>query len=142
MYRFVDRQLAHQQRGIQLFVWSVRQWACAAQDGRCVCGLIGSAFRSAEVPSAVEALHHAMRMLCRHGRAPMCFGAVQKATITEDEAILIAALVAASDGDSHIVQSTCDALVEEAASPVLAACLQAMAKAFGEARLALVAQAG
>jgi hypothetical protein len=142
MYRFVDRQLAHQQRGIQLFVWSVRQWASAAQDGRCVCGLIGSAFRSAEVQPVTDALHHAMRMLCRHGRSSMCFGAVQKTTITEDEAILVAALVAASDGESHIVQSICDALVEEAAAPVLAACLQALAKAFGEARLALVAEAG
>ncbi|WP_347303883.1 hypothetical protein V5740_04485 [Croceibacterium sp. TMG7-5b_MA50] len=142
MYEFVDRPLARQERGIQLFVWSMRQWAAAAKDGRCVCRLIGSAFRSAEVQPGTDALFYGMRVLCQHGRTPMRFGAVQRASITEDEAILTSALLAASDGRSHVVQSTCDALVTEAAAPVLAACLQALAKAFGDARLALVAQEG
>lgn len=48
MYDFVDRSLVRQDRGVQLFVWAMRQWAGAALDGRCVCRL-SDAFVAAEL---------------------------------------------------------------------------------------------
>ena len=139
MYEFVDRPLARQGRGAQLFVWAMRQWAGAALDGRCVCRLVDCAFRSADLRRAAEPLHDGMRALCHHGRTPMRFGAVQRACVTEHEAILLSALVAADAGRDHAVDAICDMLVDSPAAPALANSLKALARAFADAELGLVA---
>lgn len=139
MYEFVDRPLARQDRGAQLFVWAMRQWAGAALDGRCVCRLVDCAFRSANLCGAAEPLHHGMRALCHHGRTPMRFGAVQRASVTEHEAILLSALIAAGAGGDHAVDAMCDMLVESSAAPALATSLRALARAFARAELGFVA---
>jgi hypothetical protein len=139
MYDFVDRPLARQDRGVQLFVWAMRQWAGAALDGRCVCRLVACAFRSAVLKDAVEPLHQAMHALCHHGRTAMRFGAVQRATITEDEAILLSALIAGGDGRHRTLDTICAALVMPAAAPVLSAGLQALSGAFADAEFGFAA---
>lgn len=120
---------------MQLFVWAMRQWAAAALDGRCICRLVDCAFRSADLRGAAEPLHHGMRALCHHGRTPMRFGAVQRASVTEHEAILLSALIAAGDGCDAAVDAVCDMMVESAAAPGLSASLKALARAFADAEL-------
>jgi len=139
MYEFVDRSLARQDRGVQLFVWAMRQWAAAAVEGRCVCRIVDCAFRSADLRGAVEPLHRAMRALCHHGRTPMRFGAVQRASVTEHEAILLSALVAAQAGRDRAVDVLCDMLVEASAAPTLSAGLRTLARAFADAELGFAA---
>ncbi len=139
MYEFVDRPLARQDRGVQLFVWAMRQWATAAIDGRCVCRLVDCAFRSADLRGATEPLHQGMRALCHHGRTPMRFGAVERTSVTEHEAILLSALVAADHGRDQAVDAICEALVDLSAAPALAASLKALAGAFADARLGFAA---
>lgn len=142
MYDFVDRPLVRQARGVQLFVWAMRQWAAAALDGRCVCRLVACAFHTAELKDATEPLQRAMHALCHHGRTSMRFGAVQRAAITEHEAILLSALVAADAGQRRTLDTICGALVEPAAAPVLAASLQTLSGAFAEAELGFAAVNG
>lgn len=139
MYDFVDRPLARQDRGVQLFVWAMRQWAGAALDGRCVCRLVDCAFRSADLRGAAEPLHHGMRALCHHGRTPMRFGAVQRASVTEHEAILLSAMIAANDGRDRAVDVICDMMVQSSAAPVLSASLKTLARAFADAELGFAA---
>ncbi|KHL25849.1 hypothetical protein PK98_04395 [Croceibacterium mercuriale] len=135
MYDFIDRPLVRQDRNVQLFVWSMRQWASAALDGRCVCRLVSCAFRSAELKDAVEPLHQAMHALCHHGHTSMRFGAVQRSAITEHEAILLSALIAAGNGQHRTLDTICTALVTSEAAPVLSASLQALSGAFADAEL-------
>jgi len=139
MYEFVDRSLARQDRGARLFVWAMRQWAGAALDGRCVCRLVDCAFRSANLCGATEPLHYGMRALCHNGRTPMRFGAVQRASVTEHEAILLSALIAAGRGRDEAVHAICDMMVESSAAPALAASLKALAQAFADAELGFAA---
>lgn len=137
MYAFVDRAVDEQNRGVQFLVWSMRQWMKGAVERRCVCRAIGVAFETVGMDQAVDAFHLAMRTICNNAAAPLRFGAVDRPSITEHEAILLAAAAAAEEGQEPVVRAIADALVRAEAAGVLVASLSAVVSAFVDAGLRL-----
>lgn len=141
MYRFVDRPVDSQERGAQLLLWSVRQWIKAAIEGRCICGTISSAFSSCEVGEATDAFHLAMRTLCSNARWPLQFGSLDRELVVEQEAILLACIVAAQEQHDAALEALSRQIVHVDMAPVFANALRVIAKSFREAGLRVAPQA-
>jgi hypothetical protein len=139
MYDFVDRRLDQQIYSVRMTVWAMRQWIRAVLDGRCVCALIACAFRSARVPGAADPLLSAMRVLVSNLKAPLRLGAVDTSCITEHEAVLLGALVAAAEGREQDCRAVASQLVHADMVPAVTALLIRLARAFAEADMHLVA---
>lgn len=92
MYRYVDRQLAAQPPATRIMVAAIREWIAGASQGRCACRLVARRFDSLNAPAAANPFQRAMRCLYGHALLPMHYGAPGRATITEDEALVLAAL--------------------------------------------------
>ena len=141
MYDFVDRRVDEQISSIRLTVWAMRQWVRAALDGRCTCGLIACTFESARVPHAADPLLTMMRILVANLRTPLRVGAVDVCHITEHEAVLLGALVAASEGRKEDCRAVARQLVQADMVPAFTASLIRLARAFAAADMHLVSTA-
>src|SRR5690606_38018616 len=77
MSDLLSRPIDQQGEGVQLFVGAVRRWVRAAVNGRCVCHVIGAAFKAAGLEKAAAPFHAAMQTLCNNARQPLRFGTAE-----------------------------------------------------------------
>lgn len=90
MYQFVDRALASLAPDRLFLVRAMRVWVLAAHQGRCPCHTLAAWFADAEMAGAMPHFRIMMAALHRDGAAKLVFGMPDRATVTEDEAILLA----------------------------------------------------
>ncbi|TIX51695.1 hypothetical protein [Alteraurantiacibacter aquimixticola] len=132
MYEFVDSPLYRLEPGARFFIWSTREWMNAASSRRCVCGVIGGAFAAHGVGEATDHFHLAMRTMFQNALVPLYFGCRNRETVTEHEAVLLAALGHASEGVEP-VKEVARGLVHADMAPVLAHALRSVASIFDQA---------
>lgn len=68
MSDLLSRPIDQQGEGVHLFVGAVRRWVRAAVNGRCVCHVIGAAFKAAGLEKGAAPFHAAMQTLCNNAR--------------------------------------------------------------------------
>lgn len=142
MYQFVDQSLDSQEQGARFLVWAMRQWVQAAVQGRCACHMLCAAFTGVGVDEALDDFHIAMRTLCNNALAPLRFGAVERAEITEHEAILVATVLAGSDREEAAMRDIARQLVHADMAVLLARTLAGVGRRFAEAGLVGAARKG
>jgi hypothetical protein len=138
MYEFVDRPVCEQSPSVRLTVWAIRRWVRAAREGRCVCRLIASIFATSNVPEAADPLVQAMRLLMGNMRTTIRIGDVHAYHVTEHEAVLLGALVAAGEGREHDCCAVARLLVQPDMVPAMSVALIRLARAFAKADMHLV----
>lgn len=127
MYRFIDSRLCDQPPAVRILVMAMRHWVIGAVNGRCVCHVIGCAFRSLGLAPALDDFHLAMRTLYNNALVPLTFGSFDRSTITEHEAILLGALAAAGDPERGNLRAISRSLVHADMAPALAQALVSLA---------------
>jgi hypothetical protein len=127
MYRFIDARLCDQSPAVRILVLAMRHWVIGAVNGRCVCHVVGCAFRSLKLDPALDDFHLAMRTLYNNALVSLTFGSFDRSTITEHEAILLGALAAASEAENGSLQAVSRGLVHADMAPVLAQALVSLA---------------
>ncbi len=137
MYEFIDRPVYQQTEGVRLLVWGMRRWVRAAREERCVCRFLASVFETAGVPKAAAPLAATMRILVGNMLVPLRFGAIEHPVITEHEAVLLGALVTASQGEGGRCHTMARLLVHADMAPALASSLIGFAQALAEAGVQL-----
>lgn len=130
MTQLMGRPLECQSQGVQLFTIAVRRWVKAAVDGKCVCHVIGAAFRTAGLDAASAPFHAAMQTLCQNARVTLRFGTADRPGLSEHEAKLVEGLIAAEEERFHDLRAITHELVFPDLAPALAKSLGAVAKAF------------
>ena len=127
MYRFIDARLCDQPPAVRILVLAMRHWVIGAVNGRCVCHVVGCAFRSLNLEPALDDFHLAMRTLYNNALVSLTFGSFDRSTITEHEAILLGALAAASEAENGSLQAVSRGLVHADMAPVLTQALASLA---------------
>lgn len=128
MYRFIDARLSDQPPAVRILVLAMRHWVIGAVNGRCVCHVVGCAFRSLKLEPALDDFHLAMRTLYNNALVSLTFGSFDRSTITEHEAILLGALAAASEAENGSLQAVSRGLVHADMAPVLIQALGSLAR--------------
>jgi hypothetical protein len=127
MYRFIDARLCDQPPAVRILVLAMRHWIIGAVNGRCVCHVVGCAFRSLKLEPALDDFHLAMRTLYNNALVSLTFGSFDRSTITEHEAILLGALAAAGEARSSSIQAVSRGLVHADMAPALTQALASLA---------------
>lgn len=133
MYDFVDRPISEQRDAVQFFVLAMRRCVKAAVDRQCACHVIGSSFAACNLAQAAAPFHALMRTLCANARVPLRIGAIDHEAITEHEALMITAVVAATQGRERDLRAIARGLVFADLAPALAASLATLAARFAGA---------
>lgn len=141
MYQFVDQSLDKQDQGARFLVWAMRQWVQAAVQGRCACHMLCAAFTGAGVGGALDDFHIAMQTLCNNALAPLRFGAVERAEISEHEAILVATVLTGPRREDAM-RDIARQLVHADMAMLLARSLAGIGRRFAEAGLVEASRKG
>lgn len=87
MYDYVDRPVAHLDRGPQLLVWAMRRWMRTGGATGCAMREIGAAFQAYRLCCALPHFQLAMTALGSSTREGLVLGG---ATVSEHEALVLA----------------------------------------------------
>jgi hypothetical protein len=124
-----------QESGTRFLIWAMRQWVSAAVEGRCACHALHAAFTGVRAERAVDDFHLAMRTLCNNVLAPLRFGALDRAEITEHEAVLVATAIATAERDEAEVKAIARQLVHADMAAPFAGALASVIQTFAAAGL-------
>ncbi|HLV06137.1 MAG TPA: hypothetical protein VKY80_00525 [Croceibacterium sp.] len=138
MSDLLSRPIDQQGEGVRLFVGAVRRWVRAAVNGRCVCHVIGAAFKAAGLEKGAAPFHAAMQTLCNNARQPLRFGTADRAWLSAHEVRLVEALRAASEERPTELRRIAGELVFPDLAPALAVALTSVAAEFRRAQLPLI----
>jgi len=118
MYDFIDQPVRSLNSGGRLLLWAMRHWVKAASTGRCPCGDIASAFQTHHLMAAMPHFNILMAVLNREALAPMRFGAIGCAQVSEHEALLIGLLRMVRQAPAETARETMGMIVAaDAAGP-------------------------
>ncbi len=98
MYRYIDRPVASAGEAPRLLVLAMRDWVAAASRRRCPVDAIMPRLLAHRLIGALEPFHFIMGTLAVHGRSRLCFGCPCQQTVSEGEAVLLAAFLDGSTG--------------------------------------------
>jgi hypothetical protein len=115
VYAFVDRPVTSLDRGGRFLVWSLRSWAAVAARQQCPGAALAPAFAKWRMIAGLQPFVRLMIGLQRDALKPMRFCALPCQRIAEDEALVLALFVAASEGRRGVVRDTLALLIDESA---------------------------
>lgn len=120
MYRYLDRPLAQLDARAAFLVAAMREWVSTVQRQQCPCRATAFRFKAIGLEEVAGDFGMAMHTLNGEGLAPLRFGAPCRATVSDDEAKLLALFDAPVDNGPEIVQRLAAALVDQTAVTRLA----------------------
>ncbi len=123
MYRYVDRPIDEVGEAPRLLVLAMRDWVAAASRRRYPVDAIMPRLLAHRLVGALEPFHFTMATLASHGRNRLSFGCPCQRTLSEGEALLLAALLDGAPGARYewLVESHHRARLAEAVGAVRSA---------------------
>lgn len=133
MYQFVDQPVSRLGMADRFTLWAMRAWVLLLAQGRCPPGSLAPAFGRMNVLTALPDFHMAMALLNRDGLEKLELAALNCATVSEHEAVLLGLWKEAAGGDRQRVSGTLDLLIAEEAVAIVTSALL-----LGAPKLALI----
>ena len=129
MYRYVDRAIGQLTAHERFLLASVRAWVAAARHRHCICAALEHGFRRHGAACALDDFTRAMAVLDSEAIAPLRFGSLDFARVTDDEARILALFDVARAGPMDRLRRVSANLVDDAAAPRLARAVDVVARA-------------
>lgn len=129
MYRYLDRAIGQLTAHERFLLASIRAWVAAAREGHCICAALQHGFRHHGAAGALGGFSCAMAVLDSEAIAPLRFGSLDFARVTDDEARILALFDVARAGSSDRLRRVSANLVDDAAAPRLARAIDVVARA-------------
>lgn len=136
MYRFLDRPLNQLDEHLHFLISAMRHWTLITRRGGCACRVLAPAFTWRGVNAALPDFANAMASLDRDGKRWLRFGDAAAPAVSDDEAVLLALIDAAMQGERDAVRRIAATLVTEAALARTIAAVEWVALRFLQAPLA------
>lgn len=113
MYRYLDRSIDTLTGRDRFLLFAMRDWVRAIGSGRCNCGALQSAFRDRGIAEAASDFGILMTTLNFDGLEKLRFGSRCSATVTSDEARVLALFATADSGPLLRLKRVAAGLVAE-----------------------------
>lgn len=112
----------------RLALWGLRYWATCASQGRCPALLLRDVFVSAGVPLAPISIDRLMRIFATASRQPPALGCPACTRLTDDEAMLLNAMLCLQAGEGVAVERVLTAWLPPQAAEVAGPALEGLAR--------------
>ncbi len=125
MYAYLDRPVSALGHAERFLLWAMRAWRHCRARRLCPPRALRPAFETMQMEGALIPFHKAMAALDRHGAAEV--GHLNRQTVREEEALLLALWQDAARGETKRVAAMLARLADERHADAIASCFEDVA---------------